>query len=67
MHVSTLCMQDFFIQNLQSVGLYTESLQQLLEVLSKDCHMLFSFLEMQYLIPDFSISFELLFIDNIIS
>jgi len=33
-------MQDFFIQNLQSVGLYTESLQQLLEVLSKDCHML---------------------------
>jgi len=41
MYVCTLCMQDFFIQNLQSVGLYTESLQQLLEVLSKDFHVIF--------------------------
>ena len=26
-------MQDFFIQNLQAVGLYTESVQDLIEVL----------------------------------
>lgn len=36
----TICVQDFFMQSLQSVGLYTESLQQLLEVLSKEQYLI---------------------------
>lgn len=51
MDVPTPRVQDFFIQSLQSVGLYTENLQQLLEVLSKDHYILFSFQKMQYLMP----------------
>lgn len=35
MHVCLTCMQDLFIQSLQSVGLYTENLQELLEVLNR--------------------------------
>lgn len=33
MHVCPTCVQDLFIQSLQSVGLYTESVQEMLEVL----------------------------------
>jgi hypothetical protein len=32
-HVYDTCMQDIFIQSLQSAGLYAENIQEMLEVL----------------------------------
>lgn len=56
-----LCMQDFFLQSLQSVGVFSESLQQLLEVLSENHCILFSLRLMQYLMPEFLFKHEVHF------
>jgi hypothetical protein len=52
-----LCMQDFFLESLLSVGVYSESLQQLLEVLSENHYILFSF----QLMPKFLLKHEVHF------